>query len=102
VFENGQLHNFLTRYEKPVTATLRTYGTHVIPLELTGSEGLRRISDLCLLLSRLHTKGLIHGDVKPSNLLHRPAGDLRFCDFAEAPVDDTPLSAFTMQYAPPS
>ncbi|KAG8695751.1 hypothetical protein FRC08_007571 [Ceratobasidium sp. 394] len=103
VFENGQLCGFLTPYEKPVTVPLGPYETHIVSPELSRSERLRLIDDLCSLLSRLHARGLIHGDVKPSNLLRCSAGDLRFCDFAEASVegDGATPNAFTVRYASP-
>ena len=38
-------------------------------------------------MSRLHEKGAIHGDIKPSNLLLCPDEEMRFCDFGDAVVD---------------
>jgi serine/threonine protein kinase len=62
------------------------------------------IQQFCALLDRLHSKGIIHGDVKPSNLVFDAAGNLRFIDFAEAMLESEPpcRRASTTHYASPS
>lgn len=41
------------------------------------------------LIHSLHNKGIVHGDLKPANMLFCSDGKLRLCDFAEArKVDD--------------
>jgi mitogen-activated protein kinase kinase len=64
---------------------------------------LKIINQLCILVSRLHEKSIIHGDIKPSNLLLCFDGELRFCDFGDAVVDsegDIPRS-MSVRYSSP-
>jgi serine/threonine protein kinase len=35
-------------------------------------------------VQELHGKGILHGDIKPANMLLCPDGQIRLCDFAEA------------------
>jgi hypothetical protein len=51
-------------------------------------DKLRFINQLRILVSRLHEKGIIHGDIKPSNLLLCSDEEMRFCDFGDAAVDN--------------
>jgi len=62
------------------------------------------IQQFCALLDKLHSKWIIHGDVKPSKLVFDAAGNLRFIDFAEVVLESEPpcRRASTMRYAPPS
>jgi serine/threonine protein kinase len=62
------------------------------------------IQRFCAPLDRLHSKGIIHGDVKPSNLVFDVAGNLRFIDFAEAVLESEPpcRHTSTTRYASPS
>jgi serine/threonine protein kinase len=103
VFQYGKLYGFFTPYAKALVPSCDPFEEARIPLELPRSERLKLIDQLRLLLTRLHAKGLIHGDIKPTNLLICSDGELRFCDFAEAVVeaDDTKPRAFTVQYLSP-
>jgi serine/threonine protein kinase len=62
------------------------------------------IDQFCALLSTLYSKGIIHGDVKPSNLVLYADGTLRSIDFAEASLDSEPprRHATTTYYVSPS
>ena len=47
-------------------------------------------------LARVHQAGLVHGDVKPANLLLSRSGELLLADFdAAAPADGRPLPRFS-------
>lgn len=103
VFRDGKLYGIVTSYEKPVVPLRDSFEKPMIPIELSRGERLKLIDQLCSLVSRLHAKGLIHGDVKPENLLHCSDGQLQFCDLAEATVEgsgDKPR-AFTAPYMSP-
>jgi len=57
---------------------------HVPIIDSALSKDARRnaITQLCTLVTQLHEKGIIHGDIKPSNLLLCSDGRIRLCDFA--------------------
>jgi len=67
----------------------------VMSLDVVGKKELMR--ELISLVTALHDKGLIHGDIKLANLLIAPNGSLRLCDFegcqheslAKAPEEPT-------------
>jgi serine/threonine-protein kinase len=48
------------------------------------AEAVRIISQLADTLSRLHARGIVHRDVKPSNVLFTARGELRLADFGVA------------------
>ncbi len=53
-------------------------------------------------LARVHAAGLVHGDVKPANLLLSPDRDLWLADFDAAyPADGRPLDRFSPGRLPP-
>ena len=53
-------------------------------------------------LARVHDAGLVHGDVKPANLLLSPNGELWLTDFdAASMADDRPLERFSPGRLPP-
>jgi serine/threonine protein kinase len=66
----------------------------------------RRLTDQMIsVVLALHRKGIIHGDIKPANMLLCSDGKLRLCDFAESRrVDEAPDSwegATTINYMSP-
>lgn len=53
------------------------------------SKGERRafIDQLVALVDRLHSRKIIHGDIKTANLLMCSDGQLKFCDFDDARIE---------------
>ncbi|KAG8700710.1 hypothetical protein FRC09_005803 [Ceratobasidium sp. 395] len=103
VFKDGKLTGLVLSLERPITVSSNCGSTFLLPSETSKRERLNRIDELCSLVDRLHAKSLIHGDIKPSNLLRCSDGSLRFCDFAEAFVVCQSASprATTTQYSSP-
>ena len=97
-FNLGAINWFITRLGKCLTQGERD---DISPDIL---EPLSVIQQFCALLDKLHSKGIIHGDIKPSNLVIDTANNLRFVDFAEAVLEsDPPLRrASTTHYVSPS
>ena len=63
-----------------------------------------QVDALTQLVSRLHTKGVIHGDIKPSNLLFcKETSRILFCDFGSASLENSsqPHKSCTVQYSSP-
>ncbi len=54
-------------------------------------------------LSYMHELGLVHGDIKPSNILVNPSGDLRLIDLATArkPLEEYSYSIFSKGFLAP-
>ena len=104
VFNKGKFCGIIMPYEKPVVPPIPDLThTPIVSSEFSRSDRLSIINQLRILVSRLHEKGIIHGDIKPSNLLLCSDGELRFCDFAEAAMecDEDIPRAMTLQYSSP-
>lgn len=56
---------------------------------------------LAAALAFLHSVGLVHGDVKRSNLMRRPDGTLVLCDLASAHAVRGTVRGYTLRNAPP-
>lgn len=75
-------------------------------LELSESQLLGIVRELCDVLAALHGRGIIHRDLKPSNIILAQDGHIRLIDFDAARVtkagmeSDTRLLG-TRGYAPP-
>lgn len=74
--------------------------------ELSEKQFLSVVKDLCSVLEFLHGKGMIHRDVKPSNMILAKDGHIRLIDFdaARMPKDDLEQDTRllgTRGYAPP-
>ncbi|KAJ6482197.1 hypothetical protein C8R47DRAFT_1218175 [Mycena vitilis] len=54
----------------------------------TKGERVQMIHQLRELLSELHTKQIVNGDLKPHNLLMCSDGRIRLCDFDNASIED--------------
>ena len=60
-------------------------------------EIVRQIADA---MQQAHTSGLVHGDLKPSNLMLEPSGAVRILDFGLAIQADTEATTSLMQTDP--
>ena len=75
----------------------------VVDRALAKETRLGIIDQLRALVTRLHSRGILHGDIKPSNLLICSDGQLRFCDFGCAFLEREaqPPKALSVRYASP-
>ncbi len=55
-----------------------------VPSPLVLAATLERVLDLTRVLARVHAKGVVHGDLKPGNVLLRPDGKVVLCDLGLA------------------
>jgi serine/threonine protein kinase len=105
VFNKGQIEGILMPYETSIVPPSSEL-SHIprVSSKLSRSDRLGIIEQLCVLVSQLHENGVIHGDIKPSNLLLCSDGKLRLCDFADAAVkgENYIPRAGTLQYTTPS
>lgn len=74
--------------------------------ELTQAQFLSLVGELCSVLEFLHGQGIIHRDVKPSNIIMSKDGHIRLIDFdaARQPKDDLEQDTVllgTRGFAPP-
>jgi serine/threonine protein kinase len=97
-FKHGVINGFITRLGKCLT---QGRGDDISP-EIF-ERRLSVIQQFSALLDRLHSKGIIHGDIKPSNLVLDAADNLRFIDFVEAVLESEPprRNASTTRYNSP-
>jgi serine/threonine protein kinase len=84
-FLHGVINGFVTQFGKCLTQGKRSD----ISPEIF-ERRLEVIQQFCALLDRLHSKAIIHGDIKPSNLVLDAGNNLRFIDFAEAVLESEP------------
>jgi len=104
IFRDGKLHGIIMPYKTPIIPpSPRGPYMHLAPPNFSRSDKPRLINQLQILVSRLHKKGIIHGDIKPLNLLLCSIEEMRFCDFGDTAVDgegDIP-HAMSIQYSSP-
>jgi hypothetical protein len=95
----GAVAGFITPFAKSLSDGL----TDEIRPEIHKNR-LAVINQFCALLDKLHSMQIVHGDVKPSNLVLDAAGNLRFIDFAEAAFDceKRRVHASTIHYRSPT
>jgi len=82
LFNNGVINGFITRLGQCLT---QGEEDNISP-EIF-ERRLSVIQQFCALLDRLHTKGIIHGDVKPSNLVFDSLILLRLCWIRNHPAE---------------
>ena len=66
----------------------------------TEREALRVVRQIAEAMHEAHTSGLIHGDLKPSNLIVEPSGKVRILDFGLAIKNDEQVTASLAQGDP--
>ena len=98
-FNHGVVNGFIIPFEKCLT---QGESDEISPEVFERRQSV--IPQFCTLLNRLHAKGIIHEDIKPSNLVIDKSDNLRFLDFAEATLESEPPSrhASTTHYISPS
>lgn len=75
--------------------------------QLTPELTFRLLSQVCDALHFAHSRGVVHGDVKPANILVTPEGQAKLADFglahlAERPdTDELPECMGTLEYTAP-
>ncbi|MGB3469175.1 MAG: serine/threonine-protein kinase [Cyclobacteriaceae bacterium] len=79
---------------------------HASSAELSGKEKLRLFLSICEAVQHAHQHLIIHGDIKPSNILIRENGQVKLTDFGIAQLleEDTtqqPGRLLTPEYASP-
>ncbi len=65
-----------------------TLETHIANGEYTPAKAVTWIAEVAEALHQAHQQGLVHRDVKPSNILIDPTGRARLTDFGMASLDD--------------
>jgi serine/threonine-protein kinase len=66
----------------------------------TEQEALRVVRQIAEAMHEAHASGLIHGDLKPSNLIVEPSGKVRILDFGLAIKNDDQMTASLAQGDP--
>ncbi|KAJ7076026.1 hypothetical protein B0H15DRAFT_608462 [Mycena belliarum] len=89
-FEPGstQVHGYTMPIETPIDT--ENFGTK--------HERIRLIYQLRDLLAEMHSKNIVHGDIKPQNVLICSDGHPRFCDFDNASIEGDEFVATSMTY----
>jgi serine/threonine protein kinase len=88
IFKGRELYGIIMLYETPMTPPSPDGPyMHLAPPNFSRSDKLRFINQLQTLVSQLHEKRIIHGDIEPSNLLLCSNEEMRFCDFGDAAAD---------------
>lgn len=78
--ENGQAFMVLEFIDgMPLSKTVREKG------ELKASTALRIGIETCLALKQAHEHEIFHGNLKPSNIIVTPLGEVKICDFGFSP-----------------
>ena len=68
---------------------------------LSNKRVIQLAKELASALTYLHRAGLVHGDIKPSNILLDHHGRAKLCDFGVAQPVGLPLESGTSFYSPP-
>jgi serine/threonine protein kinase len=71
-----------------MTGFLMDLETPLDPKKVDPSQRPMLMEKMIQVVLKLHRKGIIHGDIKPANMLICSDGEVRLCDFAEARFSD--------------
>ncbi|KAK0220998.1 kinase-like domain-containing protein [Armillaria nabsnona] len=104
LYSNAEVVGFITQYESCVAPAPEVFKNPRIRVELSAERKLEIIWQLCDLIDRLHKRGILHGDIKPPNLVMCSDGSLRLCDFGSAMLEADPVLSHssTLNYSSPS
>ena len=67
--------------------------------ELSPSEALAIVPQICEALQYAHEEGIVHRDIKPENILLDKKGRVKITDFGLAKLLDRPATAYTLTAA---
>ena len=67
--------------------------------ELSPSEALTIVPQVCEALQFAHEEGIVHRDIKPENILLNKKGQVRIADFGLAKILDRPATTYTLTRA---
>ncbi|MCJ7675045.1 MAG: serine/threonine protein kinase, partial [Sedimentisphaerales bacterium] len=67
--------------------------------ELSPSEALEIVPQVCEVLQYAHEEGIVHRDIKPENILLDKKGRVRIADFGLAKLLDRPATTYTLTRA---
>lgn len=56
---------------------------------MTPAEALQIVADVCNAIQFAHDNGVVHRDIKPTNILVNTSGDVKIADFGLAKLNDT-------------
>ncbi|KAJ7226596.1 kinase-like domain-containing protein [Mycena rebaudengoi] len=87
-FMHSEVSGFCMPIESPVDVTKIA----------TKEERTKIIYQLRNLVARLHSKKIVHGDIKPANLLVCSDGQLRLCDFDTASIEGDGYTTAVVSY----
>ena len=82
----------------------QSLGAHYRALEvraLEPAEGLRLMTETCRGLVFVHRRGLLHGDLKPDNILLDGEGRARLADFGQSQLFGEGAQLGTLMFMPP-
>ncbi|KAK5992591.1 Serine/threonine-protein kinase StkP-like protein [Cladobotryum mycophilum] len=111
-------HESIVRYYGGDARFLSLYMEHVDAKDLTASsrwrnklndefmgsreDAIRILRDIASALNYIHTRKLVHNDIKPANILYSPERGAVLCDFGlTTPAANSPTGGGTPYYIPP-